>query len=180
MGARSYWSRPLPGFPIADGPSVTAAALTDASPTADPIIVPADLLEKGTRLIIDAFGQLTSTSATPTVVLGFYYGGTAGVALAVTAALPISATETAWPWWIHYEGKIRSTGATGQIVGQGWCKKGTSLTAWTDTPMPVVAANRAVTIDTTARKILSVGATLSSVTGTPALIVTDFAAELRG
>lgn len=179
MGARSYWSRPVPGFPIADGPSVTAAALTDGSPTADPIILPSDILEKGSRLIIDAEGELTSTSATPTVVLGFYYGGTAGVALAVTAALAISATETAWPWWIHYEGKIRATGAAGSIKGQGWCKKGTSLTAWTDTPMPITAALRTVAIDTTARKLLSVGITLSSVTGTPSVVVTDFAAELR-
>lgn len=179
MGARSYWSRPIPGFPIADGPSVTAAALTDASPTADPIIVPADLLEKGSRLILDAQCQLTSTSATPTVILGFYYGGTGGIALAVSAALAISASETAWPIWLHYEGKVRLTGTSGQIVGQGWVKNPTALTAWTETPIPITAALRTVTIDTTTRKQLSVGCTLSSVTGTPTLICTDLAAEIR-
>lgn len=181
MGARSYWSRPVPGFPIADGPSVTAAVLTDASPTADPIILPADLLEKGSRLILDAQGQLTSTSATPTVILGFYYGGTGGVALAVSAALAISATETAWPWLLHWEGKVRATGSSGSIVGQGWVKKGASISTWiAETPVPITAALRTVTIDTTARKQLSVGCTFSVTTGTPTLVCTDFAAEIRG
>lgn len=178
MGARSYWSRPIPGFPIADGPSVTAAALTDASPTADPIIVPADLLEKGSRLILDAQCQMTSTSATPTAILGFYYGGTGGIALAVSGLLPI-ANATALPIWMHYEGKIRLTGSSGSIIGQGWVKNGTSLTAWTDNPIPITAALRTVTIDTATRKQLSVGCTLSVTTGAPTFIVNDFAAEIR-
>jgi hypothetical protein len=180
MGARSYWSRPLPGFPIADGPSVTAAALTDASPTADPIIVPADLLEKGTRVILDAQGSLNCTSATPTVVLGFYFGGTGGIALAVSAALAMSASETLWPWALHYEGRIRLTGTSGQIVGMGQVFNPTSISAWTNAPIPITAALRTVTIDTTARKQLSVGCTFSVTTGTPTLVCTDFAAEIRG
>ena len=180
MGARSYWSRPIPGFPIADGPSVTAAALTDASPTADPIILPADLLEKGSRLILDASGSLNCTSATPTVILGFYYGGTGGVALAVSGTLAISASETLWPWALHWEGKVRATGSSGQIVGSGQVFNPTSLSAWTNSPIPITAALRTVTIDTTARKQLSVGCTFSVTTGTPTLVCTDFAAEIRG
>jgi hypothetical protein len=180
MGARSYWSRPIPGFPIADGPSVTAA-----SPTADPIIVPAYLLEKGCRLILDAQGVLTSTSATPTVILGFYYGGTAGVALAVSAAMAINVAATAWPWMMHWEGKVRATGATGSIKGMGRLSSGFGASgglsaAFDDRPIPITDALRTVTIDTTTRKQLSVGCTLSSVTGTPTVICTDFAAEIRG
>jgi hypothetical protein len=180
MGARSYWSRPVPGMPIADGPSVTAAALTDASPTADPIIIPADLLEKGCRLILDAFGQITCTSTTPNTTYGFYYGGTGGIALAVSSAITHVATESAWPVALHYEGKIRATGTSGQIFGYGQIFYPSSLTAWANNPIPVTAALRTVTIDTTTRKQLSIGCTHSVTTGAPTFICNEFAAEIRG
>jgi len=180
MGARTYWSAPVPALGSTDGPSVTAAALTDASPTASPIILPADILEVGTTLRMHAFGTLNCTSATPTVVLGFYYGGTAGVALAVSAALAMSASETLWPWRLDYEGEIRAIGSSGSIVGNGQSFNPTSLTAWTNAPIPQTAGAKTVTIDTTARKQLSVGCTFSVTTGTPTLVCQHFRAELMG
>ena len=176
----TFWSAPVLALTSTDGPSVTAAALTEASPAAAPIILEADTLAVGTRLRLHAFGTLNCTSATPTVVLGFYYGGTAGVALAVSAALAMSASETLWPWRIDYEGSVRSIGSSGSITGSGQSFNPTSLTAWTNAPIPQTAAAKAVTIDTTARKQLSVGCTFSVTTGTPTLVCQHFTAELLG
>lgn len=180
MGARTYWSAPVPALGSTDGPNVTAAALTDGSPTASPIILPADILEVGTTLRLQAFGQMTSTSATPTFTCGFYYGGTAGVALAVSGANAISASETAWPWRIWWEGEVRSVGTSGSIVGFGEFSNPTSLTAWTGAPIPITAALRTVTIDTTVRKQLSIGCTLSVTTGSPTFVCNHIRAELMG
>jgi hypothetical protein len=184
MGARTYWCAPLPPMVAADSTAFTGTALADVviAPTTN---VPADLLEIGTRVRLYAAGQYTSTSATPTLGIGFYYGGIAGVELGAAAALPILSTATAWPFIMEYQGVIRTLGATGTIVGQGKLFFGFSLTSFGQTSavptiraIPETAAKRTATIDTTARKALTVGAVWSVATGSPTLTVNDFLAEI--
>ncbi len=182
MGARTYWVAPVPPLGFADGAAFTGLSLLDVSPGAllTPRQVPALVPELGTTMRIRATGQYTSTSATPTLTLGVYWGGIAGVALASAAGLATSASGTAWPWIIEYEGEFRALGSSGSIQGSGVLNWPTSLTAWTDIPIPQTAAARAQTISTAAAQPVTVGAAWSSATGTPSLTCNHLSVELLG
>jgi hypothetical protein len=185
------WSYPLQPFDTTAGTPVTAAALTAGTPTPAPVSPPVQLA--GTMIRIDANGELTSTSSTPTVILGFYVGapGTAigsMAVLGVTAALPISASSTLWPFSMKYVGTVRAlaTGSSsnGTIHGSGWCASWFNVGlsgAATFNPLPIVAANRTLTtIPTNGNLQFDVGVTLSSTTGSPSVWVTDFNVEFMG
>src|SRR5581483_5736275 len=121
------WSYPVQPFDVTAGTAVTAAALTAGTPAPAPVMFP--IQQAGSMLRITANGEITSTSATPTCALGFYISapGTAigsATALAVSAGLAISASATAWPFMMKYEGTLRqlSTGSSsnGVIHGSGY------------------------------------------------------------
>jgi hypothetical protein len=154
---RQYWVAPIPPFHTADGAAYnTSVTLTDVSP-APAITLPANFLEQGSEIELEACGQFSNTG-TPTLLLGFYHGGVAGVALAASSAITTTTGAAAWPWIIRYRGVVRAVGSTGSIVGQGWLKLGTSLTAFAMSAIPVTAAARTVTIDTTTAKSITCGA----------------------
>jgi hypothetical protein len=81
------------------------------------------LLEPGMELEMWAAGQFSNTG-TPTLLLGFYYGGVAGLALAATSAIITTTGAAAWPWMMHYRGVVRAVGASGQIVGMAGSSSG--------------------------------------------------------
>lgn len=153
--ARQYWVMPVGPFNISDAANASFTTLRDIS-QAPQLTLPANSLELGTEIEIQASGEVSSTG-TPTFTFGFYYGGVAGVALAASSALGVGAGAAAWPWIMHYRGVIRAIGATGSIKGQGRLYRGTSLTAFTVSPIPEVAASRTVAIDTTTAKAITVG-----------------------
>jgi hypothetical protein len=185
------WSYPVQPFDTAAGTAVTAAALTAGTPVPPPVSPPIQLA--GTAIRITANGEITSTSATPTCALGFYLGAVGGAigsaaVLGVTAGLAISASATAWPFMMKYEGTFRalstSSGGNGVVHGQGyvlwWGNVGLTGTA-TPNPLPVTAAARTVsTINTNTNLQWDVGVTLSVTTGTPSVTITDFTVELLG
>jgi len=151
------WVEAIPRFHTASGTALaTSTTLTDISPTPN-ISIPGGRLQAGTTIRLTASGQFSNTG-TPTLLLGFYYGGVAGAALGATAAITTTTGATAWPWRLHYQGRVRSTSATGQIVGQGNLHLGTSLTQFSDFALPATAAARTVTIDTESAKVITVGA----------------------
>lgn len=158
--SRLYLRSPLPPFHTADGTAYnTSITLTDISPA--PQIVPAavTMLEPGMEIEINAYGEF-STTATPTLLLGLYWGGVAGVALAASTAITTGTGAAAWPWQLYYRGRIRSVGAAGSIKGEGTLSLGTSLTGFAVSAIPTTQAARTVTIDTTGTgaKALTVGA----------------------
>lgn len=154
---RQTWVSALPPFHVADGTAyVSSTTLTDVSP-APPIVIPANLLEFGSELEIEAFGSF-STTGTPTLLLGFYYGAVAGAALAASSAITTGSAAASWPFILRYRGRIRTVGTSGSIVGQGELLFGTSLTAFSVRPIPETLAARTVTIDTTAAKSITMGA----------------------
>ena len=173
----------------AAGTAVTAAALTAGTPDPPPVI-PGGILQPGARVLLKATLEITSTSATPTCVLGFYAGATGGAigsaaVLAVTAALAISASATAWECMLEYEGTIQKISkSVGVINGFGmshsWWNVGlTGVPTIGITPQ--TAALRTVsTLNTRDPMQLDVGVTLSSVTGTPSVVVTNFWGEVTG
>lgn len=151
-----YWeslvNAPVPGAGTALASSV---ALTDVSGTPN-LVLPANFLQVGSAIKLTAFGVF-STTGTPTLLLGFYYGGVAGVALAATAAATTGSGVTNVPWRLEYHGIVRTSGSSGTIMGQGFCLLGTAVTAVGITPIPVTAL-ATVSIDTTTAKAITAGA----------------------
>lgn len=186
MPAGMYWSSPVPPMAFSDGPAGTAASLNDITPL--PLrnlgaVTPVP----GTCIRINACGSITSTSATPTVVLGLYLGtqGSIGsaVVLAATGALAISASASSWPWIMDWEGEVRAIGTAGSVYGQGQCMWGGNSGLASDSPnfpFPITAALRTVTVNFVTTCQLMVGATLSSATGTPSVTCNHVSMEISG
>jgi len=174
---RQYWTSPLGPFNIADGTALAnSTTLTDISP-APQITLPAGQLEVGTELEIDAMGTF-STTGTPTLLLGIYYGGVAGVALAASSAITTGSAAANWPFVISYRGVIRSVGSAGSINGQGTLQLGTALTAFSVRPIPETFAARTVTIDTTAAKTLTIGAQWGTASASNTVTLNDLSVRL--
>lgn len=189
------WRLPLTPFVTGAGTAVTAAALTSGLATQPFPQIPPNLWVQGTRLIMECHGEVTSTSATPTVIVGFYITSSGGglsqaigskVALAVTGALPISASATAWPFDVRVVGTLRTLtqGAASVEHLHGRCNSWINVGLSGDgtvNPLPITAALRTVsTLNMAQVNELDVGVTLSSVTGSPSVTITDFWAELSG
>lgn len=175
---RTLYVAPLPPLNIGAGSAYnTSVTLTDVSP-APQIILPANQLDNGMVLRLTAFGVFSNT-ATPTLLMGFYYGGVAGTALAASGATTTTTGATNWPFRLEYEGRVRSTGTAGTIMGQGFLDLATSLTAVSRIPIPATAL-ATVTIDTTTAKSLTVGAQWGTSSASNTLTVHHFSAELIG
>lgn len=153
-----FWESTLNSPGLGAGASLnTSAALTDVSP-APQLILPANFLYAGQSLRLTAFGTYATSATTPTLILGFYYGGVAGIALAATAALTVANTATInWPWRLEATATVRSVGTGGTVMTQGWCDVAATLTTVTHVPIPATAL-ATVAIDTTAAKAITVGA----------------------
>jgi hypothetical protein len=135
----------------------SSTTLTDVNYlTTTNCVLAASELQVGSQIELMAYGQASNTG-TPTLLLGFYYGGVAGVALAATAAITTTTAMTAWTWFLYWTGVVRTVGTAGTILGAGTVEIPTSLTAFTARRIPEVAL-ATVAIDTTTAKALTVGA----------------------
>lgn len=114
-------------------------------------------LNPGTLIDIDAWGVF-STTGTPTLLLGWYYGLVAGVSIAAGAAKTTGSGVTNVAWAYSYNGRITKIGTSGAIIGLAYWKLHSSNSAWTEYTAPE-AAMAEVTIDTTVNKQISIGAT---------------------
>lgn len=166
--------RQLANFPlVGPGAAAATAALVDISPL-PAFTFPAGSLVAGTAFKVTAFGRYTCGTTATNLTLGVYWGGTGGLALATTGAQALTVSQTNAGWFLEYWGVIRlgGTGAasTASIMGFGKAQIGSSPTALgAAVPMPN-AANAAVTVDATIAKVLSIGATLSQITGAPTAV----------
>lgn len=176
--ARQYWAAPIPSLHVAAGaPYANLNTIADVSPTPN-IVLPANFLDLGSRVRLKAYGTFSNTS-TPTLILGFYYGGVAGVALAATTAITTTTGATNWPWRLELEGHVRSLGTSGTLMCSGKVYIPTSLTAWTLRPIPETAL-ATVTIDTTAAKAITVGATWGTANASNTLTCHEMTCEVLG
>lgn len=181
------WTYPAAqaGLAAANGAAVTAAALTAGTPTPPPIMPPIQL--PGVKLKLQAELEMTCSSATPTLTIDFRIGAVGGsiggsTILGQWVSPVLAATAAAWPITIRWKGTFRSLGTAVSAHGTGEVLFSTSLTAWSTNPYPITAAARtsAATINTEQSNQLDVGITLSSVTGSPSITVTELFAELIG
>lgn len=172
--SRMYIPQVIPPLHLGDGTAyASSTTLTDVSPS-PAVTINANQLELGSELEIWACGQF-STTGTPTLLLGIYYGGVAGVALAASSAITTGSAAAAWPWQLYYRGVVRAvgSGSGGSINGQGRLYLGTSLTAFTVRPIPETAAARTVAVDTTIAKTITVGAQWGTSSASNTLTVND-------
>jgi hypothetical protein len=155
------WQNSLDGFPIARH-TIVNTFTTARSVVDDPLkFTYGNELKRGSMVELKAVGAL-STTGTPTFRAGFGYGLTnataalsTGVELAGNALTATATGAAAWPVVLWYLGEVTTEGSSGVIYGSGYIMVGGSLTAFGTpglVPMPVTAAARSATIDTTAKK----------------------------
>lgn len=176
-----YFATPLTPFPTAAGASFgTFTTKQDVSPQPLPVF-PAYVPRQGSKLWLKANGEF-STTGTPNITFGFYIGTVAGSItsdLALSSVIATGSGAAAWPWEMEYLGVITGTlGTTCTIVGGGELKLGTSLTAWTSTPIPITQALRTVTWDTTIARAIGVSCTYSASSASNTIKVNNFVAML--
>lgn len=140
----------------------TSTTLTAVSPgaAANPMWYPGNTMKAGNIVELEAWGTVSTSGTTPTILLGFYWGGTAGVVLAATTAITLTnQAGVAWPWRMWYKGRVTQCGTAGSINGMGALENPTSLVAYTPRRIPETTAAETVAIDTTINKAVVVGAT---------------------
>lgn len=175
---RQYWMAQIPPIHILDGASFSTFTTFQTISPAPGIVLPANLLEPGSELWLEAEGEYTTT-ASVTFGLGFFYGTAATIPLAVGTALASGAAATAWPWHAEWKGRVRSVGTAGSIQGAGWWTIGTSLTTFSAAQaLPVTQALRTVAIDTTLAKEVGVGAVCGTSAAGNSIKVNRFSAWL--
>ena len=175
------WGNTLDPFAGARGAAFgTFTTAKDVSPLPLPQCF-GNELRVGTLIDLEASGEF-STTGTPTLQLGFGYGATAGGAtgtiIAQSGVITTASGAAAFPWHMLWQGIVTAVGASGVIYGQGTLDLGTSLTVISTTAMPVTAAARSVTIDTTALKLWSVNAAWGTSSASNTLTVNRFVARI--
>ena len=193
----TVWSGPVPNL---SSNSLTVASFTTATKTdlspAQVILWPG-MLSVGTRIRIIATGNYTATTTASALTFGLYMNSTATNNIATTPAVlaesssAAAAVATAWPWRIEWFGHVRAltsplVGATnGQVFGSGQIFLPTSLTAWTNNPIPVTAALRTVQqtatgLVTNIPQTVMVGLTVATNTGFSSATCDELTCELLG
>lgn len=158
------WTGPASG--LMGGTSVAQNTFTAAKdlPIGDNVTdfptIFGNTLVEGSTISIDAWG-VASNTGTPTLILGVYWGGIAGVALAISTAKTTTTAMANWVWRLEYEIRVVATGTAGSMIGSGIWRLPTSLTAWTEFNLPETAP-APVAVNTTVNKLLTVGATWSA------------------
>lgn len=144
--------------PIVDGAALnTSTTLTDISPTPQfSFGVNAPLPQLGQMYHVSAAGRF-GTTATPTLLIGLYYGAVAGAALGVTTAITMPSTVTNFTWQLEAEFVIRTAAVSGTALTMGRFTYATAA-GTTATAMIPASAPTVVTVDTTISKTLTLGA----------------------
>jgi len=190
----TFWSAPTQeGNAAPFVQSTISAALLDVSPGA--YLIPAGMLNLGTRLRIVAWGQYIATTTASTITWGFYManpGTVIGSGVVLTLGPAVTCVATTMPWHLEYFGTITASSVTanattGQIIGRGrffspvtsWVTAGN----WVITPQS--AANQTVQqtasgMNTAATQNVLVGATVTTATGLTSITTNELTCEVIG
>lgn len=137
------------------------------------LTLPANFLKRGMVIRTTAGGNF-STTGTPTLVFGTYYGSTA---LGVNVALTTASGAATLPWRLETTTTFQTDGAAGTAITQGELWYGTTLTAVTQIPIPGIAL-ATVTVDTTASAAWAAKATYSASSASNIVTCSTFTVEL--
>lgn len=180
------WVALLNPIQVANLPAAVALAnsttLTDISPGGAAnasYIQAANTLQVGTPLRVTAAGVF-STTGTPNLTIGLYYGGVAGVVLAAIAPTATASAAANFQWRLEWTGTVRSVGTAGSIQGSGLIMLGTSAIAISSIPIPNATPQNTVAIDTTANKAITIGALWGTANAANTILCTQFMVEGLG
>lgn len=161
MGVQG-WEETLDSI-IADGTQISNT--TTETIVCPDFNIPAYYLAPGRVLRITAAGLVSNVVTTPgTLTIRVRWGGVAGTVLLASGAMALDTTaRTSYPWWLQCVMICRTAGATGTMMSFGRLDTPDTVAATAANLLPQLmtsagspAANAAVTIDTTAAKLLSV------------------------
>lgn len=152
----------------------SSTAATDVSPAPQYFSQTYGPMYAGQRWRLRAYGIFSNTS-TPTLNLGFYYGGVAGVPLLTTGTVTTTTGASSWWWLIEAMLEVLSLGSSGTISSYGWADFPTSATAVTRQQMS--ATSQPATINTTTNSALTAGATWGTNNSSNTLTCKGFSVE---
>lgn len=152
-----------------------STVLTDIGP-APLYVVPANYMYVGQRWKIRGYG-IYSTTSNPTLLLGIYYGGVAGTAIAASAANATASGAASYPWRLELDIFVRTVGSSGTVWANGWSKVGSSLTAYAEYALPS-SQTQPVTISTTTANAWSIGAQWGTANASNTITCEDYIIEL--
>jgi len=173
--------------------STITAAVLDVSPGT--CLIPAGVLDLGTRLRIVAWGQYIATTTASTITWGFYMNNP-GVTILTTPAVltlgpAITCVASTMPWMLEYWGTITAlsttTGTAGTIIGRG--RFSCPLTSWVTAPSEFITPQTvgAQTVAQTATGMITyntqnifVGATVTTATGLTSITTNELTCEVIG
>jgi hypothetical protein len=154
----------------ADGAAYASSnTLTDVSPTPNTMI-PANYLLPGSVLEVRAVGRF-STTGTPTLNLGVYWGGVAGTALCTTGTVTTASGAANVTWDLTATLTVRTIGSAGSVFATG---RAHGIASAATVLMPASAPAVTSSLDTTAAKALTVGATWGTNSASNTLTVHQF------
>jgi hypothetical protein len=191
----TFWSAPTQeGNAAPFVQSTISAAVLDVSP--GQYLIPAGMLDVGTRLRIVAWGQYIATTTASTMAFGFYMNNPGTTILTTPAVLTLGPAVTAvvatMPWQLEYFGTITAASVvanatTGQIIGRGrffspvtsWVTAGN----WVITPQSAAAQTvqqTATGMNTATTQNILVGATVTTATGLTSITTNELTCEVIG
>lgn len=161
-----YLTEPIGPFPAAASTAFnTFTTKQNVTTLGNVPVIPGTKLRAGSKLSVSARGNF-STTATPTLQLGFWIGTRAlamTIDLALSSAITTGSGAAAWPWIMEWDGFCTKADVSGTLLGQGLLYLGTSLTTFaTPVPIPLTQALRTVAIDTTVERAVGVMAAFSA------------------
>jgi len=167
-GGSQSWVEPLEAT-IADGAQISNS--TTETIVVPDFNIPAFYFAAGRTFRIWAFGVMSNVITTPgTLTLRIRIGGVAGTVLLASAAQGLDTTaRTNSLWAMQAHITCRSSGAAGTFLSGGimWCNVLSSTAAnllpalLGSAGAPLASGSAAVTVDTTAAKLLSITAQFS-------------------
>lgn len=140
----------------AGSPLANSTSATDISPAPQFYSQSYGGMYVGQKWRFTAYG-IVSTTSTPTLTLGIYYGGISLAVPLISLAQTMTASASSWWWQFIVNTEIRSAGTSGTAWSQGWFMNPTSATAVSFVPM--TTTTQTVTLNTTVNSVLTVGAT---------------------
>jgi hypothetical protein len=147
----------------------TTARDITSSTTQPPLNIGAYYLKRGDTIETRASGTF-STTGTPTIVFGTYFGSTV---LGVNVAFTTASGAVTLPWEFVTRTTIYSVGSAGTALTKGWLDYGTTVSALTRIPIPGIAL-ATVSINTTAAALWTAQATYSASSASNIIITNQF------
>ena len=156
------------------GPQNLIRASGNGAYQAPPTEIQSYYLKRGTKIRTEAEGTF-STTGTPTLVFGVYFGTTP---LGVNVALTTASGAVTLPWRLYAKTHVRNTDVPSAVVTTttGWLEYGTTLTAITRIPIPGIA-QATVNVDNSVTAELSVQATYSASSASNIVVLHDILFE---